>query len=401
MSSRSCIGPFAVVAVLASLQARPAAAGLLHVPEEHATIAAALAAASSGDTVSIAPGTYYEHDLLWPPGVAILGRARSPDATVIEGQLMGRILAGENLTSESVLAGLTLRGGRPASGGYGGGVMVRGDAMLIDLIIEDCTMDHGGYGIGLYVWGGATIERCVVRNNQSSTSSTFGGGAWLEDRGPAHPLTVRDLEAYNNRAAVGGGIYVNGYHGYYEGLLVHDNVGGGMGIVNGEVDGDGPVVENSLFMNHTGPGVAFDAGVTLRNCTIVGNGTAGGWAGAVHSASTWDHPMHPRITQCVIAFNRGPGITWEAPTPFTIDCNDVFGNEGGNYYWLPDLTGQDGNLSLDPEFCGGEVGNFGLQSDSPCAPDQNDCGLLIGALPVNCETTGVADTSWGAVKALY
>ncbi len=70
MSKGSFAGPALVLMLVASVRAAPTAAASLDVPEDYATIAAALAAASYGDTVSIAAGTYCEHDLeaagRWP-----------------------------------------------------------------------------------------------------------------------------------------------------------------------------------------------------------------------------------------------------------------------------------------------------------------------------------------------
>jgi hypothetical protein len=370
----------------------------LLVPEDHATIAGALEAAVFGDTVSIATGTYYEHDLVWPPGVSILGRAGDPDWVVIDAQYQGRVLGGEDLVPQNELGFLTLKNG-DAEGWPGSGLSAEGDAYLHDFIVEHCRSSHRG--IGLYVRGGATITDCVLRYNQTDASSTSGGGAWLQDRGHAHPLYVRKLEVHGNDAEYGAGIYYNGFNGYLTELYIHDNPGPGMTVLNGEVDGIGPTVENSLFENNLVCGVGFDAGLILRNCTFVGNGIPDWWVGAITCLSTWDHPMDPRLTQCIVAFNHGPGITRWEPTPFTIDCNDVFDNAGGNYTGLPDLTGQYGNISLDPRFCVQGSIPYGLHADSPCAPENNDCGLLMGAFPVSCAGTSTSTLSWSAVKALY
>ena len=67
--------------------------------------------------------------------------------------------------------------------------------------------------------------------------------------------------------------------------------------------------------------------------------------------------------------------------------------------------GENGNISLDPCFCG-DIGDgiYYLQSGSPCAPGNHphdaDCDL-IGALPVGCDETITQATSWSAVKTLY
>ena len=384
--------------LLAQLGIEPAGAVLLLVPEEQPTIAAALAIASFADTISIAPGTYYEHDLSWPPGVSILGRVVSADATVIDAQYRGRVLDGAALVQLNELGYLTLRNG-DAAGYYGSGLKVIGDPVLHHLIIEECRNSY--YGAGLFVAGGATITDCVLRNNRSTAADTYGGGAWLASTGYAHAPMVRGLEVCGNQASSGSGIYFNDFIGHLEGLYVHDNIGSGMVVYNGEVDGIGPTIENSLFLNNTGSGLAFDAGIVLRNCTFVGNGPAGTWVGAIHCGSTWDHPMQPRITQCIVAFNHGSGISWWETLHGPIDCNNVFGNDYADYVNLPNLTGQDGNISTDPLFCSRGGNPYGLHTDSPCAPENNDCGLLMGAFPVACGSTGTEETSWSAVKALY
>lgn len=400
MRLRACIGSLLGVALLASLLARPAAAELLQVPEEHPTIAEALAAASFGDTVSIAPGTYYEHDLLWPPGVSIHGRSGVPESVIIDGLTQGRVIGGENLVPQNEIAYLTIRGGHEP-GLYGSGLMAVGDPVLHDLIIEECTSTTVIYGIGLYVKGGATITDCVLRNNRSSAEGTRGGGACLLADGNAHPITARNLEVYGNQADTGDGIYFNDDDGYLENLYIHDNFGSGMAVYYGS-SGLGPIIENSLFANNAGSGLTFDASLTVRNCTFVGNGTVGSWVGAISSGSTWDYPKNPTIEQCIVVNNLGSGISWWDPTPYTIACNNVYGNAFyAQYVNLPDQTGYDGNISADPEFCGASAGNFGLQADSPCAPANNTCGLLMGAYPVACGKTSTQETSWGAIKALY
>ena len=397
MSPRFCIGSFAIVTALASLEARPAAAALLQVPEEHATIAAALVAASSGDTVSIATGTYYEHNLVWPPAVSVLGRTTNPGGVAIDAQYQGRVLSGEGLVPQNELAYLTLRNG-DAAGWPGSGLMVTGDPLLHDLIIEGCRASYRGSG--LYADGGATITDCVLRNNRSTAADTDGGGAFL-DTWANNPVRVQNVEVYGNQAERGSGLFINGRSAYVDGLYCHDNLGVGLAAYHIDTDGSGPTIENSLFVNNSGSALYFFAGIVLRNCTIVGNGPQGSGWGALACWSTWDHPHHPIIAQCIIANNKGSGISWYEPSPYTIECNDVYGNVFANYINIPDLTGEDGNVSLDPQFCGRGGGGYELQSDSPCAPENNACGLLMGAYPVACGDTAARATSWSHVKSLY
>ncbi|MBM4118417.1 hypothetical protein FJ251_11910 [bacterium] len=387
-------------ALLLLAGAAPVPAALLRVPEDHASIAAAFAAASYGDTVSLAAGIYFESALIWPQGCALLGRTGDPADVVIDAQYQGHVLGGSNLFGENELAYLTLRAGQGA-GPYGSGLSAIGDPYLHDLVIEDCTAKGPLYGIGLYARGSAVIVDCVLRNNRSSAAGTEGGGAWLRGTPAAGGHWVENLEVYGNEAAFSSGIHFSDLYGYFTGLYCHDNLGDGLVIYNGSVNGIGPTVEYSFFIGNTGAAIAYEADALIRSCTIVGNGTLGGGAAAVHGGSSWDFTNEPRITQCVVAFNLGPGIQGIALTPYTVDCNDVYENAGGNYLVWPDLTGSDGNISLDPQFCGGGGRPYELRWDSPCAEPNNGCGLLIGAYAVGCADSGVADTHWGAVKARY
>ena len=80
---------------------------------------------------------------------------------------------------------------------------------------------------------------------------------------------------------------------------------------------------------------------------------------------------------------------------FTFLCSDAFGNAGANYGGtLADPTGTDGNISEDPLFCDLEQDDYHVGSDSPCLPQNNECGVLIGANGPGCAATmDVADES--------
>lgn len=388
-----------ILAALLLLRAAPLPAAQLLVPESYASVAAALAAAGFGDTLSLAPGIYTEQGLLWPVGCAILGRSGDPEAVIIDAQGKGRVLGGNDLVAENELAYLTLRGGL-GSGPYGSGLAVVGDPYLHDLIIEDCTATGLLYGIGLYARGSPRIEDCTLRNNRTSAAGTEGGGAWLMGTPGGGGMTVTNLDAYGNEAAYSSGIHFSGVYGYLTGVNCRENLGDGMVVYNGSLDGSGPTIEYSLFARNSGAGLAYDADLVLRSCTLVGNGSEGGAVAALDGGSSWDSGTNPEIVQCLVAFNRGPGVRGLPLTPYRFECNDVYGNLGGNWQGIADPTGTDGNIAAHPQFCVEGPRAYGLQADSACAPENNGCGLLIGAYSVDC-AAGATQTSWGAVKALY
>jgi hypothetical protein len=87
-----------------------------------------------------------------------------------------------------------------------------------------------------------------------------------------------------------------------------------------------------------------------------------------------------------------------------VECNNLF-DISDTKYANGDRTGMDGNISVDPQFCGiYDSDNYYLQSDSPCAPgnrpDSTSCGL-IGAFGVNCGMVDITETTWGIIKNLY
>ena len=88
------------------------------------------------------------------------------------------------------------------------------------------------------------------------------------------------------------------------------------------------------------------------------------------------------------------------------ECNNIFDVKVGRYVGTcSDQTGMNGNISVDPEYCGiDDSGNYLLQSDSPCAPGNHpegySCGQ-IGAKGVGCEEVPVTQSTWGAIKSRF
>jgi hypothetical protein len=54
------------------------------------------------------------------------------------------------------------------------------------------------------------------------------------------------------------------------------------------------------------------------------------------------------------------------------------------------------NISIDPRFCDSGNGDYTIALDSPCAPANNSCGVLMGVRPVGC---GPVPVMFSAVQA--
>lgn len=170
------------------------------------------------------------------------------------------------------------------------------------------------------------------------------------------------------------------FRGGYGQLHSGGNCGGAMFL-----DESAPLVKNCIFTGNSATlgGAIFAIHVSLHpvNCTFVGN--TANYGAAVFA---FDH-SDVTLENCIIAFNEQgqPAYCLENST-VTLSCSDVYGNIGGD--WVGCLAGQDGingNFSADPLFCNEGAGLYGLRDlDSPCAPSNNDCGVLIGAVDVSC-----------------
>jgi hypothetical protein len=172
----------------------------------------------------------------------------------------------------------------------------------------------------------------------------------------------------------------------------------GFSIINGRVTdrGAGILCENSspLIINCSisssrvtsqsgnGGGISCDSSSSpsIINCTIVDNRSfeSGGiWIGT---------NCHPVIENSIIAFNTGGGIYGAHGTSeVSVSCSDVYGNTGYNYAGtISNQTGINGNISDCPVFCDLSGDHFFINDNSPCAPEYNDCEVLMGAWGIGC-----------------
>src|SRR5213592_2934775 len=112
--------------LILGLMPHTARAANINVPASQPTIQAAINAASNGDTVLVAPGTYYENINFMGKAIAVTSSG-GPAVTTINGNAAGSVATFD--TSEgrsSVLSGFTITNGQPT--GFpswdGGGIYI-------------------------------------------------------------------------------------------------------------------------------------------------------------------------------------------------------------------------------------------------------------------------------------
>jgi hypothetical protein len=357
-----------MLAVLLPMESASAQA-VINVPGDSPTIQGAIDVAASGDTVLVAPGTYFENISFGGKAITVES-AQGPEATIIDGNRAGSVVtfvSGEG--PASVLRGFTLQRGFAGfegggvkissssptvvgniitnntactggagitvdfsspriqdnvisnnsqiycSGGGGGGISVggAGQAQIIDNVITGNSFSYGG-GIELFAAGTPTIRGNVIRAN---TASTFGGGMYIVNHSDAS--IVQNL-IIGNQAGQGGGIYWGVPSGYRGPLLVNntiaDNRGQGSGIFAG----------------------GFDAQAQLFNNIVVG---------VPGQSAVYCDPFYD-------------------PAPPIFKSNNVFSSGAAAYGGTcGDPTGTNGNISADPLFIDPATSDYHLGAGSP------------------------------------
>src|SRR5271157_3313567 len=153
-----------LVAVLTLVTPRVADAATIHVPTDQPTIQAAINAASNGDTVQVAPGTYHENINFMGKAITVTSTG-GPQVTTINGGGVGSVVTfstSEGLTS--LLNGFTVTNGS-GTNYSGGGVYIRDASPTITgNVITGNSAD--AYGGGIYVQGGSSVlQGNVISHN--------------------------------------------------------------------------------------------------------------------------------------------------------------------------------------------------------------------------------------------
>ncbi len=332
--------------------------------------------------------------------------------------------------------------------GLGGGIMMNGSHAILENIHVHGNTGIYGAGIFINN-SSPTLTNCVIENNalitDNQSSSPLGGGVHLVNStvsmtdcsvdghtdcfegggiysSDASTLTMVGGSVSNNSAAGnGGGLYFSGGSLNLLRVAINDNSnlptstfmnGGGLYATAATVSMDSLVVSGNTA--NAGGGAIFNVCdmVEVSNSSIIGN-FGQFFGGGMYFQNTTNAvvaqntiienssplsgggglyvqgPSTPDISNNIIAYNTG-GTTFAngvavGAAPELLHCNDVFSNVGTNYSGVDDPTGSDGNISVDPQFCDMEAGDFNVGSLSPCAPENSGgCGL-IGALGDGCD----------------
>lgn len=285
-----------------------------------------------------------------------------------------------------------------------GGAIFGGPVYATDCVFTGNSAGQNGGAVA----GSGIYERCLFAQNSvewGGGGAVSGDGLFIDCNFTGNTAGIGYQEYGGGGAAAGGGTYVNCEFRYNTA-----NEGGDGGAFKGFGR-----FENCIFANNraigegfpdSGRGGAVYGGGNFTNCTFVSNE-------AVETSAIVFTDSNSTLENCIIAFGQADDTANGCVFGYAeFNCTDIFGNSDGD--WVGDIASQrnfDGNFSSDPLFCNAAAGSFAIDACSPCAPERNECGVLIGALDVGCSgycgpvwhvaTTGNDTTGDGSPSAPF
>jgi hypothetical protein len=424
-------------------------------------IQSAINAATDGDTVLVAPGTYRgtgNRNIGTNGKRVVVKGAAGSDSTILscEGDTSAFTMKLTREDTSTVIEGLTITGAVNGMVLNGSGPRVQDICFKHNIesgivagisgepsaLISRCRfVENGSSGISQVGHGNLSCKRCVFTGNPTGIVSIDRlAMTWIDSCAFESNHTALNGQCFVSNSVIRNGVKgVEGGGGWSYGVVLEYH------FSNCVFEGmTGTVVEatsstelfNSLIRSNPGEigassGNYGEDSYSLRftDCTIEGNGggiTASGktnlslircvYSSNGRSISFSANPYFGRCLHAVsstIVDNLSDGLTigrlnteWPCNVENTLiannggvgfscndtnlnmlnfSCNNVYGNQQGDYSVIADQTGTNGNISIDPLFCDTASGDFQVQKSSPCAPNNNGCGVLIGVFGIGCQ----------------
>ncbi len=402
--------------------APPAEAKRIFIPENHKTVQAGIDAASDGDTIWVAAGTY-GGPIMVKKRLILFGDAGS-DNTFLDGGDSVRVLDMEGVKGAAIL-GFTIRHGKANAGGgihcvrdtsimFSSCVFEKnwesaisawqcGDLNLSDLtfvenqgsavslnfstaIVRLCTFQKNiGYTGGAisFVHSSATlpIRQCSFEENSADAAT---GGAVNAD---SSDVMIADCQFKGNSAKVAGGAIsaMNGTKMMVAHCQFFQNHAAASGAVH--VDKAGLNLGFSIFNQNKAIALGSAIGVVGRAQAninpIFQNNTFYKNASTSEGSAIWAEHVSPEIRKNIFVVDGGQRAVSGITSSPLYECNLIHDPSGEAIGSLPSSD----TLVGDPLFCDGANGDFFLKDLSPAI--LATCGP-VGALPKRCSSFKLA-----------
>lgn len=368
----------------------PSAPKTIRVPgRSFSTIQAAINAAVDGDTVLVAPGTYFENIDFYGKYITVKSEA-GPEITVIDGDnadSVVKFISGEG--PASVLDGFTISNGRSGFDtmgfGNGGGIWIRYSSphIMNNAIINNKACEGAGISVD---FGSPVIQKNTITNNAQAGCSGGIGGSGISVGGAAATQILDNIISDNVTGSDGGGIalFAAGQP-IIRGNIISGNSssgwGGGISMVNYS---DALIVSNLIFDNRAleGGGIYWSVPNSAYGPILVNNTIADNDAQEGSGIFADGYDAMAKLTNNIIIAKLGQAAVFcgdsnDLNAPI-MTANDIFSPTGSAYGGIcADQTGINGNISADPLFIDPLNGNYHIGYGSPAidAGDNTDPSL--------------------------
>ncbi len=399
-----------------------ASAHTIHVDQtgggDYLTIQGGIDAAAYGDTVLVAPGTYYEHLYMGPTadGVTLLSEA-GPESTIIdnEGASYYSVIHCENVGPDTRIEGFAITGGDSYE--WGGGIRADdADVRIASCTITACRalrMEGGGIGS---TDSSIQVSGCWIEGNRAGDGG--GIGVWGGE------AIIKENTIIGNAAdsfvgnQTGGGIYISCNHTEITDNSIEGNSaldGGGILDLGGD---DTSITDNRIVGNtagYHGGGIALCNSVCLATGNIIADNHAGMWGGGGASVRGGQSATPPQFLNNVFFGNTNEGskcaiwVWFSGSTPI---FNNNFFADNTTYEVLVSSTPSADTI----DFTGNWWGTEDPDEIALKIRDCNDDPALLWCIDfsdwctdASCDgqVTSVEDppeaapVSWGRIKSLY
>jgi hypothetical protein len=407
----------------------------IRVPQDYATINAAISAASPGDTVLVAAGTYSDFETRNTPtgpvsavaflkGDVILLSESGPESTTLRlDATVGfpTVVSAGYQQGTSKVAGFTITSSLP---GIGGASFVWNELGVVeDCIFRDMgTGQSGEFGLGGSN-GDLAVRNCQFFNIHGGTAAggsnadflfedchfeNCSSGAMQVTEGLETQPTTLQLRSSTFLANDGSACFARCEDVIVEGCRFADNREQGEGSSGGAVqlalfnlNGVGRIsgntfVRNSVTDNGIG-GAVRASGLTIEVSGNTFHGNSQEWSFSGGATFVLQGGT-VTFSNNVVSSSSGAEAGRLLGGSLTTSCNVFWDNpEGEADGFVLDPT----DVIADPLYCAPEVDDFTVSGESPCLPENsNGCGL-IGAWGAGCGIVSVVEESWGRIKARF
>ena len=333
-----------------------------------------------GDTLIILPGVYEAGGSLLAEDLC----GNCQDHRTLVNATRGFIIEGSSIT--------IIGAGRDkttliTNAGYGVLFLNCRSASIHNVSITGGRRDSDGNATdaGIVVkFSSVTIKNCRIADNIDQAEDVIVGIGGIFGREGS------EVFAFNNEIVNNGwdGIALyRGSTGYIAGNIIRKGRGAGIGIT---WDASAIIIRNEISDYWKGIGSFGDSRVVVKNNIVhdclgwgiiaAGSSYMDACNNVVYSIgncgmAAWSEDASGRFCNNIVV-KSGWKEQWVSPLAglqnnggmdnFIVCYNNIWNNQEANYGGMVDLTGQKGNISIDPLFRAADVGDFHLLKDSPC-----------------------------------